>query len=203
MSKTNQSLLGTGLLAALAASLCCITPLLAVVGGLGASAASFSWLAPFRPFLVALTVGVLAFAWYQALKPAGIEDDCGCAVSSQKPVLQSKAFLGFVTVLATVLLAFPYYGTYLQPQAAVAPTSPASTAESPVWQTASYRIKGMTCEACARHVEQAVQRLPGVQSVTVSYDQATALVRFDATKSPVAQVQQAINGTGYHIVPSR
>ncbi|MCA8833373.1 mercuric transport protein MerTP [Hymenobacter pini] len=203
MSKTNQSLLGTGLLAALAASLCCITPLLAVVGGLGASAASFSWLAPFRPFLVALTVGVLAFAWYQALKPAVIEADCGCAVSSRKPVLQSKAFLGFVTVLAAVLLTFPYYGTYLQPQAAGAPTSPASTAESPVWQTASYQIEGMTCEACARHVEQAVQQLPGVQSVSVSYDQATALVRFDTTKSPVAQVQQAINGTGYHIVPSR
>ena len=41
---------------------------------------------------------------------------------------------------------------------------------------------------------------PGVQAVTVSYAQGTAQVRFDAQKSPAAQVEKAINGTGYQIV---
>ena len=62
----------------------------------------------------------------------------------------------------------------------------------------------MTCEACARHVEQAVRQVPGVQSVAVSYSQATAQVRFDAAHARPAQVESAINGTGYHVLnPTR
>ena len=73
---------------------------------------------------------------------------------------------------------------------------------TPVWQTRTYRIGGMTCEACANHVESAVYKVLGVQGVTVSYDQATALVRFDAAHTPVAQVKAAINGTGYQVLSS-
>ena len=50
--------------------MCCITPLLAIVGGLGGVASTFSWPEPLRPYLIALTVGVLGFAWYQQLWPA-------------------------------------------------------------------------------------------------------------------------------------
>ena len=200
-SSADKPLVGAGLLAALAASLCCITPLLAVVGGLGGVASSFSWLEPFRPYFIALTVGVLGFAWYQKLRPRPA-DDCGCAVDAKPSLLQSKGFLGVVTVLAVALLAFPYYGARLYPTTAVPASTVATTGATPVWQTANYRIGGMTCDACAKHIEHAVQQVPGVQAVTVSYDQGTAQVRFDAAKSPAAQVAQAINGTGYHILPA-
>lgn len=198
-SSSNKPLLGAGLLAALAASLCCITPLLAVLGGLGGVASAFAWLEPLRPYSVALTVGALGFAWHQQLKPALATDACGCAVDAKPSVMQSKGFLGVVTVLAALLLAFPYYGAKLYPTVA-APALVATNDAAPVWQTANYRIGGMTCEACAKHVEHAVQQLPGVQAVTVSYAQGTAQVRFDAAKSPAAQVAQAINGTGYQVL---
>lgn len=201
-TSTSKPLLGAGLLTALAASLCCITPLLALVGGLGASASAFAWLEPYRPYLVALTVGVLSFAWYQKLKPVPATDDCSCAVDAKPAFTQSKLFLGIVTGFAGLLLTFPYYGARLYPAPPTA-TSVALVSEvTPVWQTATYRIEGMTCEACAQHVEHAVQQLPGVQAVTVSYPQGTAQVRFDAQKSPVEQVKKAINGTGYQIVTS-
>ena len=199
---SNKPLLGAGLVAALAASLCCITPLLAVLGGLGGLggvASAFAWLEPLRPYSVALTVGALGFAWYQQLKPAPAADACGCAVDAKPTFMQSKGFLGVVTGLAALLLAFPYYGAKLYPTSAV-PVPVATSAAVPVWQTANYRIGGMTCDACAKHVEHAVQQLPGVQAVTVSYDQGTAQVRFDAAKSPAAQVVQAINGTGYKVL---
>ncbi|GAA3979788.1 mercuric transport protein MerTP [Hymenobacter antarcticus] len=199
-ASTNKPLVGAGLLAALAASLCCITPLLAVVGGLGGVASSFAWLEPFRPYLIVLTVSVLGFAWYQKLRPRPA-DDCGCAVDAKPSFLHSKGFLGVVTVLAALLLAFPYYGAKLYPTTTRTALVTINEA-APVWQTANYRIGGMTCEACAKHIEHAVQQLPGVQAVTVSYDQGTAQVRFDAAKSPAAQVAQAINGTGYHILPA-
>ena len=199
-ASNSKPLLGAGLLTALAASLCCITPLLALVGGLGASAAAFSWLEPFRPYLMALTLGVLGFAWYQKLRPTPATDDCGCAVDAKPAFTQSRLFLGIVTGLAVLLLTFPYYGARLYPTAPTAAPATAANGATPVWQTATYRIKGMTCEACAQHVEHAVQQLPGVQAVTVSYAQGTAQVRFDAHKSPTAQVEKAINGTGYQIV---
>ncbi|GAB2960530.1 hypothetical protein GCM10027048_30360 [Hymenobacter coalescens] len=198
-STPNKSLAGTSLLAALAASLCCITPLLAVVGGLGGVASSFSWLEPLRPYLVALTVCVLCFAWYQQYKPASVEvDGCGCSEPMKKPLLQSRGFLAAVTAVAVILLTFPYYGAHLYP---ANDSMPAATIVNPVWKTASYRIGGMTCEACARHVEHDVQQVPGVQSVRVSYDQGTAQVRFDPAVTPAVQVEKAINGTGYHVLP--
>lgn len=198
-AQPSKSLFGAGLLAALAASLCCITPLLAVVGGLGGVASSFSWLEPYRLYLVALTVAVLGFAWYRQLRPAPVAADC-CAVPAQRSVIQSTGFLAMVTVLAALLLAFPYYGARFYPTAKPSAPAVATNGAAPVWQTRTYRIGGMTCEACARHVESAVQQVPGVQTVAVSYDQATAQVRFDAAHAQPAQVESAINGTGYHVL---
>ncbi|GAA4054476.1 hypothetical protein GCM10022409_46930 [Hymenobacter glaciei] len=198
----SKSLFGAGLLAALAASLCCITPLLAVVGGLGGVASSFSWLEPYRLYLVGLTVAVLGFAWYRQLRPALAAADC-CTVPEKRSVMQSTSFLATVTVLAAVLLAFPYYGAALYPARPSAPAV-AANGPAPVWQTRTYRIGGMTCEACARHVESEVQQVPGVQTVAVSYDQATAQVRFDAAHAQATQVENAINSTGYLVLnPTR
>ena len=193
----SNSWFGAGLLAALAASLCCITPLLAVVGGLGGAASAFAWLEPYRLYLVGLTVAVLAFAWYRQLQPKPA--DC-CAVPEKTSFMQSTGFLGTVTVLAGLLLAFPYYGAKLYPTVRPNAQVVAPNAAVPVWQTKTYRICGMTCEACARHVEHAVQQVPGVQAVSVSYDQATAQVCYNAAQAQPAQVEQAINGTGYHVL---
>jgi copper ion binding protein len=120
-------------------------------------------------------------------------------VEAKPSFMQSKGFLGVVTVVAVLLLTFPYYGATLYP---AAPVPVATSAAMPVWQTAHFRIEGMTCDACAKHVEHAVQQVPGVQAVSVSYAQGTAQVRFDASKSPAAQVAQAINGTGYRVLVS-
>ena len=66
--KTDKKLIGAGLLTAIAASLCCITPVLALVAGTSGLASTFSWLEPFRPYFVGLTILVLGFAWYQKTK---------------------------------------------------------------------------------------------------------------------------------------
>src|SRR6266700_3492521 len=98
-------LAGAGVLTAITASLCCITPVLALIAGSGSIASSFSWIEPARPYLIGITIVVLGFAWYQKLKPLAT-DDCGCAVDdlpahsalragkTGKPnFLQSKSFL--------------------------------------------------------------------------------------------------------------
>ena len=67
--KSENKLIGAGLLTAITASLCCITPVLALIAGTSGIASTFSWIEPFRPYLIGLTILVLAFAWYQKLKP--------------------------------------------------------------------------------------------------------------------------------------
>src|SRR5690625_7732599 len=69
MNKKNNRLVGAGVLSAVAASLCCITPVLALISGASGVASTFSWMEPARPYLIGITVLVLGFAWYQKLKP--------------------------------------------------------------------------------------------------------------------------------------
>ena len=48
------------------------------------------------------------------------------------------------------------------------------------------RIDGMTCDSCATHVKEALERVPGVRSVAVSYPKARADVAADAGVSSKA-----------------
>ena len=63
--KSENKLIGAGMLTAITASLCCITPVLALIAGTSGIASTFSWIEPFRPYLIGLTFLVLGFAWYR------------------------------------------------------------------------------------------------------------------------------------------
>ena len=100
-TKSNKALMCTGVLTAIAASLCCITPVLALVAGSSGIASSFSWMEPARPYLIGFTVLVLGFAWYQKLKPRTAEEiECDCEEDEKPSFWQSRNFLGIVTVFA-------------------------------------------------------------------------------------------------------
>jgi mercuric ion transport protein len=93
--KSENKLIGAGLLTAITASLCCITPVLALIAGTSGIASTFSWIEPFRPYLIGLTILVLAFAWYQKLKSQK-EIDCECDTDERPKFIQSKSLLGIV-----------------------------------------------------------------------------------------------------------
>ena len=86
--KTDNKLIGAGLLTAIAASLCCITPVLALIAGTSGLASTFSWLEPFRPYFIGLTILVLGFAWYQKLKPKK-QIDCNCETEEKPKFIQA------------------------------------------------------------------------------------------------------------------
>ena len=73
----------TGIIASLGASLCCITPVLAVLAGSAGLASTFSWLDPFRPYFIGLTVLVLAYVWWEKLKP---KEQISCECETQEKV---------------------------------------------------------------------------------------------------------------------
>ena len=97
MKSNNKGILGNGVLSAIGASLCCITPLLALISGTSGLASTFSWLELFRPYLIGITVLVLGFAWYQKLKPKKAME-CDCETQEKTKFIQSRTFLLIVTV---------------------------------------------------------------------------------------------------------
>ena len=101
-------LMGAGIVSAIAASLCCITPVLALIAGGGSFASSFSWMEPARPYLIGLTIAVLGFAWYLKLKPQPAYD-CVCGAGEMPKFLHSKTFLLIVSLVAALMIGFPSY----------------------------------------------------------------------------------------------
>ena len=93
--------------ATVAASLCCVTPVLAVLAGSSTLASSFSWLAPYHNYLVAFTVLVLVYAWWDKLK-ASKEMECNC--DEKSGFFSSKKFLFVVTAFSLIMLSFPLWG---------------------------------------------------------------------------------------------
>ena len=53
------------------------------------------------------------------------------------------------------------------------------------------------CEACAGHVTKALAGLDGVQSASVSLENAQATVTYDPAKVQMSQMREAIEEEGY------
>ncbi|MCM4159277.1 mercuric transport protein MerTP [Antarcticibacterium flavum] len=195
-NKSNRAALG-GVVAAIAASLCCIAPVLALVAGTSGMVTTFSWMEPFRPFLIALTVLVLGLAWYQKLRyRKEAESDCGCAEDEKQSFLQSKKFLLVVTLFAGLMMAFPTYSEvfYSQPNKEVVYVSQSNIVKE------IFVVEGMTCAGCEAPVESEVNKLEGILSVKASYENANTVVEYDKTKVDKAAIITAISRTGYKVV---
>jgi mercuric ion transport protein len=192
--KTDNKLIGTGIFTAIAASLCCITPILALIAGTSGLASTFSWLEPFRPYFIGLTILVLGFAWYQKLKPKK-QIDCNCDTEEKPKSIQSKMFLGIVTVFAIVMLAFPYYSSIFYPKT----EKQIIVVDKSNVQKAEFAISGMTCTSCEANVNHEVNKLTGIINSTTSYDNGKTVVAFDNSKTNIAEIEKAINSTGYSV----
>lgn len=196
--KTDNKLIGAGLLTAIAASLCCITPVLALIAGTSGLASTFSWLEPFRPYFIGLTILVLGFAWYQKLKPKK-QIDCNCDTEEKPKFIQSKMFLGIITAFAIVMLAFPYYSSIFYPKT----EKQIIVVDKSNVQKVEFTISGMTCASCEEHVNHEVNKLTGIISSNASYENGNAIVEFDNSKTNISEIENAINSTGYSVTDKK
>lgn len=60
-------------------------------------------------------------------------------------------------------------------------------------------IKGMHCDDCEASIQAGVGALPGVDSISANYEDSTAYVRFDSTKTNLNQIAQAIEKRGFQV----
>ncbi len=62
--------------------------------------------------------------------------------------------------------------------------------------TIALNITGMTCDTCAVHVREALEKVPGVREAQVSYPSGTAQVTLQ-TETPVETLIAAVTASGY------
>lgn len=191
-----------GLLAATAASLCCITPLIALFAGASGAASSLSWLEPLRPYLIGVAILALGFAWVQSLRT---KEGAECAANGtctveKKSFLASQTFLLVITVATVLIVAFPYYAKTFYPKASA---QNVVELESGELQTATFTIKGMTCAGCEEHVNSELYKVSGVIQSVTSYARRNSVVQFDKTKATLDQLRKAIDKTGYRVVATK
>jgi len=68
-------------------------------------------------------------------------------------------------------------------------------------RTATLAVENMTCASCPYIVKKAMERVPGVSAVTVSYAKKITTVTFDDAKTTVDAIAQASADTGFPAKP--
>ena len=195
--KTSKNAAYTGLFAAIAASSCCIPPVIALIAGVGGSASALFWMEPFRPYLIGLAIVAIGYAWYNYLKPKKAEDCCD--VDAKPKWYQTKGFLIGITLFAAISISFPYYAHIFYPDNK---KEVVIINQSDI-QTVNFDVQGMTCAGCEESIKHAVNELDGIVSVIPSYEKENTEVKFDKTKISKEDIEKAINSTGYKVIDKK
>jgi Cd2+/Zn2+-exporting ATPase/Cu+-exporting ATPase len=69
-------------------------------------------------------------------------------------------------------------------------------------RTLEIPISGMDCAECTQHVQHAIEKLPGVQSVNVFLATEKAVVRHDPARLELADIRAAVQRAGYDVPES-
>lgn len=176
-------------LSAVLSSACCWLPLLLLAFGASATGLSATFEAYRMPLLVAAG-SLLATGFYLVYfrKPV-CEPGGACSVPSSRLTRLHKGMLWIATVFVAAFAFFPNY------VGALIGGREAGTVDG----VAVYlEIEGMTCEACARHIEKDLRSVPGVRAAQISFDERRATITADPTTPPAeAELVQAVVRAGY------
>ncbi len=203
------------LISALLASACCWLPLLLIAFGASGGALSARFEA-MRPVLLPVTFALLGSAFYftyrkpRAGKNAsnvngetcrevpGAEPGAEfcCTPASAKGLTLRKLHKPTLWVVTLFVLAFSFFPNYAGFFIRGGEASSANPAANRVEWTMT--IDGMTCPACAAHLESALLKVPGVTQAAVHYEQSRALVAAAIGVSE-SDLRSAVKVAGYSI----
>ena len=107
-----KTTLAGGTLAAIAASACCLGPLVLIsLGVSGAWISNLSALEPYRPLFIGVALGFMAFAYRQIFVKARAAQACEpgtlCAIPATNTVYRTLFWI--VSALVLLALVFPYF----------------------------------------------------------------------------------------------
>lgn len=201
--KDDKVLIGGAVLAAFAASLCCIGPLVAIAFGLGALGAASAF-EPLRPYLLAAAGLALAYAFYRTYGRRAAACAPGEACALPPGGRTGRAMLWVATVAVVLFGVSPYLAGPLAARLGRAerPAESAHATPQPAPATSVLSVKGMTCASCETATRLALERVPGVRSASASFERGEAVVEYDpAQTAPEALARAVTEKTGYEATP--
>ena len=189
-SATRRASIGAALAAALAASSCCIGPLVLAALGVG-GAGAFAALAVYRPWILGATGILIAVGFYLTYrKPVAVEgDDCGC--ERPKTARAGKIGLWIATVIVVLIAAAPTLIAKVFDSHRVAADSSARTT------TAVIHVEGADCEACAAHIRVALDKVGGFHALALDVPSQRITVTYEPTPGRLDAYVAAIDHLGY------
>jgi copper chaperone CopZ len=176
-------------LTAILSSACCWLPLLLLAFGASATGLSAAFEA-YRTPLLLVTALFLATGFHLVyFRKPSCEPGGACAVPNSKLTRLNKGMLWVATLLVAAFAFFPNY---------VGALVGAGQSASVEGTAVRLDIQGMTCEACALHIEKELRSVPGVLAADVSYDEHRATITVDRASPPAeADLVRAVERAGY------
>ncbi|NRA87477.1 MAG: mercury transporter MerT [Rhizobiales bacterium] len=105
-----------GILGAIAASTCCIVPLVLFSLGIsGAWIGTLTALSPYKPIFIIITVGFLGYGYYRVYGLSKTTCEDGTVCTKPLPNKLVKTALWFSTILVIIAFAWPVIIPYLAP----------------------------------------------------------------------------------------
>ena len=201
MQKEKVSALGS-VVAATAASMCCIGPLVAVLLGTGSLAAASS-LAKWRPVFLGATFAMLAVAWYLAYrKPKAGKCGEGTACVARASGGGSKVVLWIATIVAIGMAGLPLYAGAMARLFHVEGTRPARSAGGRA-VTLRVKIESMNCAACAANIQRTLLEKAGVERAEIIYKTKEGVIEYDPAMISREKIVAVIDETGFRAEPFR
>ena len=97
-----------GILGAIAASSCCVVPLVLFSLGIsGAWIGNLTMLTPYKPYFIALTIGLLGYGYYLVYRKPKVACEAGTACARPLPNRVVKGSLWFATLLVLIAFLWP------------------------------------------------------------------------------------------------
>ncbi len=67
--------------------------------------------------------------------------------------------------------------------------------------TATLKVRGMSCASCANNIESAIRAVPGVSESSVNFGVEQATITYDPQKTDIEAIQMAVEQAGYAAFP--
>ena len=182
--------LGGAVLAALAASSCCLGPMVVAALGLG-GAGAFAVLAAYRSYILGATALLLAIGFYLSYrKPRGVAPDvCGC----EKPKASRAGRIGLWTA-ALLTATFAAAPSLL---AGGTPHRPPVLLAGHHLEHAVIRVHGIDCAACAVPLRNVLTKVGGFNDLRLDLPNQTIDVSYEPAPGRLAAYVAAIDELGY------
>lgn len=181
--------IGAALLAALAASSCCLGPVLLAALGLG-GAGLFAGIAAYRPYMLAVTTAFLGVGFYLSYrKPKVVQGDaCGCDARKRRMprwLLWAATFITILVAVSPLLLA------------KVSASSSTAPSASETLATATVKVGGIDCEACATPIREALATAGGFNDLKLDVPSKIVTVTYEPGPGRPDVYVKAIDDLGY------